>query len=310
MDRSDGDPPRGSPSRADNLLVRAVARVPTTVQRKLLVASTIVVVLLVAVGVLGIGVLGQSNDRTSALGLLPQRVATYTELQDNSRQLSEQFRSRDILVTPCFYTPGCPTMPCIYVAGCPAPPFHPDSSLVSEADAKIQGTLSLIGSLSPVAHLGFVPPPEERSVLSEIHSEYSQLSTATARLVVNDRDGTYNVNQAQSDQADNLNGNADQLVTLVERNAASQIAQSQSSYLGSQHLFIGVAAGSVVFALLIGFILSRALTGPIRKMDTRLAAIASGDFSGHLDAQPRRVRRLGGEPQPDERRAGTSVQRA
>ena len=40
-------------------------------------------------------------------------------------------------------------------------------------------------------------------------------------------------------------------------------------------------------ALLLGFIISRSLVGPIRKMDTRLAAIASGDFSGHVDVPNR-----------------------
>ena len=59
------------------------------------------------------------------------------------------------------------------------------------------------------------------------------------------------------------------------------------SYLDSQHLFIGVAVGSAVLALLLAVILSRALTGPIRRIDTRLAAIASGDFSGHVDVPNR-----------------------
>jgi signal transduction histidine kinase len=279
MDSSDGDRPKRSPSRADNPLVRAVARVPATVQRKLLVASAIVVVLLVAVGALGIGVLSESNDRVTALGVLPQRVATYTQLQDNSRQLSQQFQSRDALVTPCSAVFDSP--------GCHVPVFHADAGLVSEVDATIQDTLNLIGSLSDVAHLGPVPPPEERSILSEIHSEYGQLSTATTSLVASDRGGTYLLNQPQSDLADTLNGNAHRLVTVAERNAANLIAQNQRAYLDSQHLFIGVAAGSVVLALLLALILARALTGPIRKMDTRLAAIASGDFSGHLDVPNR-----------------------
>jgi signal transduction histidine kinase len=287
MDGSDADRPRPSLSRADNRLVRAVARVPATVQRKLLVASTIVVVLLIAVGVLGIGVLGQSNDRVSLLGVLPQRVATYTQLQADSRQLSQQFQSRDLLVTPCAFGLGCVTVPGCGGGGCPGPTFHPDAGAVSQADEAIQQALNLIGSLSDVAHLGFGPSPEERTILSEIHSEYGQLATATTRLVANDRGGTYSVNQPQSNVADNLNGNADRLVALVNRNAAALIAQNQSSYLGSQHMFIGVAAGSVVLALLLAFILSRALTGPIREMDTRLAAIASGDFSGHLDVPNR-----------------------
>jgi signal transduction histidine kinase len=289
MDSLDGDRPKRSPSRADNPLVRAVARVPATVQRKLLVASAIVVVLLVAVGALGIGVLSESNNRVTALGVLPQRVATYTQLQDDSRQLSQQFRARDFLITPCVYGAGCDIVPgqCTPGGGCPGQAFHPDAGLVSETDGTIQQTLNLIGSLSDVAHLGFQPPPEERSIVGEIHSEYGRLSAATTTLVASDRAGTYNVNQIQSDEADALQGNTNRLVTVAERNAATLIAQNQRAYLGSQHLFIGVAAGSVVLALLLALILARALTGPIRRMDTRLAAIASGDFSGHLDVPNR-----------------------
>jgi signal transduction histidine kinase len=289
MDRSDGDRPRRSLHGADNPLVRAVARVPATVERKLLVASAIVVVLLVAVGALGIGVLSQSNDRVASLGVLPQRVATYTQLQDDSRQLSQQFRARDFLVTPCVYGVGCVTGPgqCTPGMGCPQQAFHPDSGLVSETDASVQQTLNLVGSLSDVAHLGFAPPPEERSILREIHSEYGQLSRDVTILVATDRAGTFSVNQLQSDEADRLESNASRLVSVAEKNAATLIAENQSAYLASQHLFIGVAAGSVVLALLLALILSRALTGPIRKMDTRLAAIASGDFSGRLDVPNR-----------------------
>jgi len=44
---------------------------------------------------------------------------------------------------------------------------------------------------------------------------------------------------------------------------------------------------SALLALLLALILSRALTGPIRRIDSRLAAIASGDFSGHVDVPNR-----------------------
>jgi len=40
---------------------------------------------------------------------------------------------------------------------------------------------------------------------------------------------------------------------------------------------------SALLALLLALILSRALTGPIRRIDSRLAAIASGNFSEHVD---------------------------
>src|SRR5262249_8451478 len=65
------------------------------------------------------------------------------------------------------------------------------------------------------------------------------------------------------------------------------IAQSASSYSSSRSLFIGVAAGAMVLALLLGFVLSWSLIGPIQRIDSRLAAIASGDFSRHVDVDNR-----------------------
>ena len=44
-----------------------------------------------------------------------------------------------------------------------------------------------------------------------------------------------------------------------------------------------MAAGAIVLALLLGYVLSWSLIGPIQRIDHRLAAIASGDFSGHVD---------------------------
>ena len=48
-----------------------------------------------------------------------------------------------------------------------------------------------------------------------------------------------------------------------------------------------MAAGAIVLALLLGFVLSWSVIGPIQSIDSRLAAIASGDFSGHVDVRNR-----------------------
>jgi signal transduction histidine kinase len=273
MDRSDGDRPRRSLSRADNPLVRAVARMPTTVQRKLQVAFASVVVLLVTVGVLGIGVLSQSNDRVDALGLLPQRVATYKELQFYGAQLSQQLQYRHEVIYPSEVTVG----------------FRVNSALVVETDGNIEAILFYIGPLSDVAKLGFVPPPAERSVVAEIYSEYSQLSRDISTLAASDsklaanHGAGYANDQDQLNQALTLRDTAGQLVSTTESNAANLITQNHASYLDSQHLFIGVAAGSVVLALLLGVILSWALVEPIKQVRARLKAIAAGDFSGRVD---------------------------
>ena len=74
-------------SRATDPLVRAVGRLPATVYTKLLVAFLGTVVLLVVVMVLGLRVLGDSNDRVHKLGTLQLRTTAFRELQTDSAQL-------------------------------------------------------------------------------------------------------------------------------------------------------------------------------------------------------------------------------
>src|SRR6266516_3865660 len=72
---------------SDNPLVHVVARMPVRAGTKLLVAFVGSVVLLVVVGILGLRVLGQSNNRVETLGGLQQRAATYRGLRTEGRQI-------------------------------------------------------------------------------------------------------------------------------------------------------------------------------------------------------------------------------
>jgi signal transduction histidine kinase len=280
MDGSDSDRPRHYLSRADNPLVRLVGSAPITVQRKLLIVLGIVVVLLVTVGVLGLSVLSESNDRVDALGLLPQREATYRELFTVSDQLNSLLVSRDGYVA-CLVAPN-PALGC----GSKSPTIIG----LAQTDGAIDLALNQLSLLTIGADLGFVPPPSEQSILSKIRSEYLLLHVAMSSVLADDVKGTYGIISLQpigegyfdSTPASILRSNASQLVSIAQSDTANLIAQNQAAYLGSQHLFIGVAAGSVVLALLLGIVLAWSVTGPLRRVNTRLEAIAEGDFSGHV----------------------------
>jgi signal transduction histidine kinase len=262
-------------SLADNPLVRAIARVPATVNRKLLVAFVGIVVLLVTVGVLGLRVLGDANDRVETLGKLQQRTAAYQKLQTDAAQLSLLVALRAGGDYAKVFS-GVNTSPVVSLA----------------VDSIIESTLTTIGPASDIAQFRFVPPAEERSVLSQIQLDYGLFSDVITKILESDKAGT--ASQDQQLQHGEVEPLATQLLNLTQRlvntttsDTTDLIAINTSADADSQHLFIGVAAGSVVVALLLGFVLSRSLIGPIRKMDTRLAAIASGDFSGHVDVPNR-----------------------
>ena len=83
--------PRGSPARGCDgsaiPIVRAVARLPANVRTKLLTAFVGTSLLLVAVGLFGQLVLGQSNDRVASVGPLQERAVQYSQLQAEAEHL-------------------------------------------------------------------------------------------------------------------------------------------------------------------------------------------------------------------------------
>jgi len=269
------------PTLTDNPLVRGVARISISVERKLLIAFALVVALLVAVGAVGVSVLSQSNSRVEALDQLSQRAAAYQQLEGDSDQLGTVLVSRSSEIERCF----------LHVTTNCTPVDQTDRyDNLFDFDGEIDATIDLMESLTDVnnaADLGFVPPADERAILTQVHSEYVALSTDMASLETDDENRSYLDNDPEIDAANELLAQAQQLVSLTSAAGTSLVAQNDASYLDSQHLFIGVAVGSALLALLLALILSRALTGPIRRIDTRLAAIASGDFSGHVDVANR-----------------------
>src|SRR5438128_4186445 len=159
--------------RSDNPLVRALGRVPTTLHRKLLVSMVGTVVLLVVLGVLGLGVLGSSNGRVSALGKLQIRTAAYQELQTSTDQLRILMGLRAGGGDVCVYAPCSPA-----VVG-----------NLSAIDDTIDSTLTRLGPATDVSHLTFVLPPSERELLDQIRQAYIRFSTVATKISGFDRTG-------------------------------------------------------------------------------------------------------------------------
>ena len=67
-----------------NRLVRLIARVPASVHTKLLAAFLTMVVLLIAVGAMGVTLLSAAHDRAEELVKLQRKIAAYRQLQNDS----------------------------------------------------------------------------------------------------------------------------------------------------------------------------------------------------------------------------------
>jgi signal transduction histidine kinase len=260
-------------SRGDNPVVRAIGRLPARVHTKLLVAFVGTAVLVVVVGLLGLRVLGQSNDSVGKLGALQQRASAYGKLESDASHVRLLLAGN---VANDWYKVNNPH---------PPRAVRPNSAIAR--DQAVANALAGITPATLVDRLGFVPPAEDEGILRRIRAKSGRLSTLMRHIIKSDRAPTpVEDPRPLRHSAEQLAIDVKELATVLANATTAKtndlIAQNASAYASSRNLFIGVAAGAIVLALLLGFVLSWSLIGPIQRIDSRLAAIASGDFSGHV----------------------------
>jgi signal transduction histidine kinase len=261
-------------SPAGDPLVRAVGRVPAGVHAKLLVAFVGTALLVVVVAVLGLRLLGQSNERVETLGTLQTRAAAYGKLRSDTNHI------RVLLAQT--------------VKGDFNKLFPATSKEELEGSRAVDKLALSSAKLIPAStrsdQLLFRPPPEDELLLSRIRATGKDLANLLQEIVDVGRTNTERATSLRVDAelgANALDNQAAKLANSTTAKADALIAQNAGAYEHSRNLFIGVAAGAIVLALLLGFVLSWSLIGPIQSIDSRLAAIASGDFSGHVDVTNR-----------------------
>ena len=256
--------------------MRAVGRLPTTVRTKLLLAFGGTVVVLVVVVVFALRVLGDSNDRVERLGSLQQRATVYRELQTDAAQVRLLLGLRA----------GGPDLG-VYAGSTP-----PSGASLASIDQAIVSTLSRPGRPTDLSQLGFTPPPDEQADLTQIEDDFAQLAAKMAQIVAFDQAGdeasALQVQRSEAEpKANDLELRTARLVSATQGATDAQIAQNRSAFGESQRLFVVVALAAILLALFLGYILSWAVIGPIRRIETRLEGIASGDFSNHVAVENR-----------------------
>jgi methyl-accepting chemotaxis protein len=79
--------------------------------------------------------------------------------------------------------------------------------------------------------------------------------------------------------ADRLQRLTNELVNRAAADIITSIDKSEEAYLISRKIVISIAVGSIGLALILGYIFSWSLIGPVQEMNARLTEIAAGDFS-------------------------------
>ena len=263
-------------SPADNPLVRAIGRLPTGVHVKLLVAFVGTALLMVVLGALGLRLLGQANERVETLGALQQRAFAYGKLRSDAlyvRGLQAQNVGGDFYkIFPILKTKN-----------------SGGAGRLAIDQATVSALAQIPASTFP-DNLGFQPPPEDEIYLQRIRATAERLSAVVLQIVEIGNAAPKRVTSLRVRAellAIDLNQRATELADATSARTAALTAQNASAYERSRDLFIAAAAGAIVLALLLGFVLSWSLIGPIQHIGSRLAAIASGDFSGHADVTNR-----------------------
>ncbi len=237
-----------------NWLPRLVARVPAKVHAKLLVGFLAIVILLIAVGAVGLQVLSHSNRRATELVELQRKIAAYRQLQhDTTAQL-----------------------------------YSVASALLAHDERTLDATLRQLNQFGyDLDRLQFVAK-DEVELLGQVRKDYDQFIKVVSQSIELIRGGKSAAgNQLQIAQAnplaERLERLMNQLVNRAEADMVASIEASQAAYTQSRWIVIGFAVGSIALALVLGYAISWSVIGPVQEMDARLSQIAAGDFSQRVE---------------------------
>jgi len=240
------------------LLPRFVARLPATVHKKLLAAFLAIVALLIVVGLVGLQVLSHTNRRAKELVELQRKIAAYRQLQhDTTAQL-----------------------------------YSVASALLVPEERTLEATLRQLNQFGyDLDRLHFVAK-DEVELLGQVRKDYDQFILVVSQAVELIRGGKieegHQLQLAQATPlAERLERLMNQLVNRAEADMVASIEASDEAYTHSRWIVIGFALGSIALALILGYAISWSVIGPVKQMDTRLAQIASGDFSQNVEVPNR-----------------------
>jgi signal transduction histidine kinase/HAMP domain-containing protein len=239
-------------------LPRLIARMPTKVHAKLLAGFLAIVLLLIAVGSIGLWVLSHSHQRAEDLVNLQRKIAAYRQLQhDTTAQL-----------------------------------YSVASALLIHDERTLDATLRQLNQFGyDLDRLQFVAK-DEVELLGQVRKDYDQFIQVVSQAIELIRKGKIaEGNQLKITQAnplaERLERLMNQLVNRAEADMVASIEASDTTYVHSRRIVIGFAVGSIVLALVLGYAISWSVIGPVQQMDARFQEIAAGDFSRRVEVSNR-----------------------
>jgi signal transduction histidine kinase len=267
----------GAEPTSDNPLVRAVGRVPLPLRKKLLIGFAVVGLLLALVAVLGLVALGQSNSRSTELRKLQGQAVLEQSLLTDTNRLAHELQQDppDGQDAPPLW--GNPLALRWFYGG------H-ESVIGTDFNQLCLDAGDIKRCFGPRSHLPTtlldVKPSLWRRVRRAVplfgaigNAQFNSKSEAWVQpLLVRADRWTASFSPKIAPLARQTQARADALV-----------AADHSSFTSSRNLLIGAGAGSLLLAVALGLLLASSVVAPLRRTESRLDEIASGDFADRLE---------------------------
>jgi len=234
-------------------LPAAAARIPASIQAKLLIAFLTIVALLVGIGVASVIGLATVNERAVDLIKLQRKIAAYRQIQhDTTLQL-----------------------------------YSVAAAMLVPDERTFEATLRQLNQFGyDVDRLEFVAK-DEIDLLGRVRTNYEAFIATVTEVVELARAGKVaEGREAQISRAgplaERLERLTNELVNKAESDMVARIDEGQADYRRSRNVIVAIAIGSVLLALALGYTISWSLVQPVRLMDERFNEMADGDFSRHV----------------------------
>jgi signal transduction histidine kinase len=214
--------------------------------------------LLVALGIIGLVVLGQANARAERLVELQGRVSAFSDLR--------------LGITTQLYalTTALST---------------PEQRLIDAAGRQIVLTTYSMDRVRFVA-------TDEPGLVERAAAAQADFANATARtLDLLSAGRSADAQRAQMSEviplAEQLERLTDELINRAGADVAQGVGDTRDAYARSQAVVVGFAGVSLVLAMLLGLAIALSIIGPLRAIGARVERIAEGDFRGQLRVENR-----------------------
>ncbi|MEI4233780.1 ATP-binding protein [Roseovarius sp. D22-M7] len=239
-------------------LSRLFARASAPIWTKLSVTILGLVALFLVLGAVGLGVLAGADQRTQSLIGLQRSVTAYQSLKANTTELRATVAN----------------------------------AFLERSERQLDAAQRSIARIAyDVERAEFVGSGDAEKI-ARIKDAYSELVEIGYDVLDHIRAGDLAAaRQTQTRSAARLASQIERLSLSLINNAEAMMvekgAAGREAYRLSQTILLSTALVSTGLALLIGYSLSRSIVNPIKHINRRLRAIATGDFSERIEVENR-----------------------